>query len=162
MIPNPDRRELWIDRLKPYEARLAGHPELIVEGKLSRMVGLTLEAVGCRAPIGSRCRVELKSNQSIEAEVVGFAGDRLFLMPIGNTHGLEPGCRVIPLGKQSLASVGFGLLGRVIDGAGKPLDNKGALMTEAKVSLTGVQINPLSRKPIDEPLDVGVARSTQC
>ncbi|NOT85321.1 MAG: flagellar protein export ATPase FliI [Methylococcaceae bacterium] len=156
MKPNPDRQEHWLARLKPYSERLAEHPELIVEGKLSRMVGLTLEAVGCRAPIGSRCRIELKNNQSIEAEVVGFAGDRIFLMPIGNTYGLEPGCRVIPLGKNSLASVGFGLLGRVVDGSGRPLDDKGALKTEAKISLTGVQINPLSRKPIREPLDVGV------
>ncbi|MEQ1636251.1 MAG: flagellar protein export ATPase FliI [Methylococcales bacterium] len=156
MKPNPDRHEQWLARLKPYSERFAEHPELIVEGKLSRMVGLTLEAVGCRAPIGSRCRIELKNNQSIEAEVVGFAGDRIFLMPIGNTYGLEPGCPVIPLGKNSLASVGFGLLGRVIDGSGRPLDDKGPLKTESKISLTGVQINPLSRKPIREPLDVGV------
>lgn len=156
MMPQANRLEPWLERLKPYSERLQDHLELIVEGKLSRMVGLTLEAVGCRAAIGSRCRIELKNKDSIEAEVVGFAGDRLFLMPIGNTHGLEPGCRVIPLGKNSLASVGFGLLGRVIDGSGKPLDDKGALKTEAKISLTGVQINPLTRKPIHEPLDVGV------
>lgn len=156
MIPQANRLEPWLARLKPYSERLQDQPELIVEGKLSRMVGLTLEAVGCRAPIGSRCCVELKNGDSIEAEVVGFAGDRLFLMPTGNTHGLEPGCRVIPLGKNSLASVGFGLLGRVIDGSGKPLDDKGALKTDAKISLTGVQINPLTRKPIHEPLDVGV------
>ncbi|MFI3138397.1 MAG: flagellar protein export ATPase FliI [Methylococcaceae bacterium] len=156
MIPNPNRQTEWVESLKPYSERLIEQPELIVEGKLSRMVGLTLEAVGCRAPIGSRCRIELKDNQSIEAEVVGFAGDRIFLMPTGNTYGLEPGCRVIPLGKHSLASVGFGLLGRVIDGSGRPLDSKGALKTDTKISLTGVQINPLSRKPIHEPLDVGV------
>lgn len=156
MQPNMDRHKAWLKLLQPYSERLNEQPELVVEGKLSRMVGLTLEAVGCLAPIGSRCRVELKNQLSIEAEVVGFASDRLFLMPTGNTHGLEPGCRVIPLGKNSLANVGFGLLGRVIDGSGKPLDNKGALKTDAKIALTGVQINPLSRKPIHEPLDVGV------
>ena len=156
MIPNPNRQKNWLNQLKPYADRLTEKPELVVEGKLSRMVGLTLEAVGCRASIGSRCMVELKNNKTIEAEVVGFAGERVFLMPTGETHGLEPGCRVIPLGKNSLAKVGFGLLGRVVDGAGRPLDNKGPLKTEAKISLTGVQINPLSRKPIREPLDVGV------
>lgn len=156
MIPEIDRSAQWVKRLQPYAARLVEQPELIVEGKLSRMVGLTLEAVGCRAAIGSRCNVELKRGGSIEAEVVGFAGDRIFLMPTGETHGLEPGCRVVPLGSSSLARVGFGLLGRVIDGAGKPLDSKGPLRTDSKVSLTGVQINPLARKPIREPLDVGV------
>lgn len=151
-----DRAPIWLDRLKPYRERLREVPELVVEGKLSRMVGLTLEAEGCRAAIGSQCRIVTKSGKSIAAEVVGFAGARLFLMPTGDTHGLEPGCRVIPMGKHSLAKVGFGLLGRVIDGAGNPLDSKGPLSTDASVSLAGTTINPLSRKPIREALDVGV------
>jgi flagellum-specific ATP synthase len=156
MIPALDRSSIWLDKLKPYSDRLSEEPELIVEGKLSRMVGLTLEAVGCRAAIGSRCRIETKSGRLIEAEVVGFAGTRVFLMPTAEVHGLEPDCRVIPMGKHSLARVGIGLLGRVLDGAGNPLDDKGPLKTDAKVSLNGVPINPLTRKPIREPLDVGV------
>ncbi|PPD49841.1 MAG: flagellar protein export ATPase FliI [Methylobacter sp.] len=156
MIPSLDRSSIWLDKLKPYSARLSEEPELIVEGKLSRMVGLTLEAVGCRAAIGSRCRIETKSGRLIEAEVVGFSGTRVFLMPTAEVHGLEPDCRVIPMGKHSLARVGIGLLGRVLDGAGNPLDDKGPLKTDAKVSLNGVPINPLTRKPIREPLDVGV------
>ncbi|OAH97670.1 flagellar protein export ATPase FliI [Methylomonas methanica] len=157
MIPSVDRSDVWLARLQPYRERLAADPlELVVEGKLSRMVGLTLEAEGCRAAIGSLCQVITKSGKIITAEVVGFGGSRLFLMPTGDTHGLEPGCRVIPMGKNSLASVGFGLLGRVLDGAGNPLDSKGPLDTDAKVSLAGVTINPLSRKPIREALDVGV------
>ena len=156
MIPSIDRNALWLERLKPYQERLSETPELVVEGKLSRMVGLTLEAEGCRAAIGSLCEVLTKSGKSIHAEVVGFSAGRVFLMPTGDTHGLDPGCRVIPLGKNSLAGVGFGLLGRVIDGAGRPLDNKGPLDTDTKVSLAGVSINPLARKPIREALDVGV------
>ena len=156
MIPTAQRSELWLERLKPYRLKLADHPEWVVEGKLSRMVGLTLEAEGCRAAIGSLCQVESRSGKTIGAEVVGFAGQRLFLMPTGDTHGLEPGCRVIPLGKNSLVKVGFGLLGRVIDGAGNPLDDKGVLQTDATVSLAGVTTNPLARKPIREVLDVGV------
>jgi len=156
MIPALDRSSIWLDKLKPYSDRLSEEPELIVEGKLSRMVGLTLEAVGCRAAIGSRCRIETKSGRLIEAEVVGFSGTRVFLMPTAEVHGLEPDCRVIPMGKHSLARVGIGLLGRVLDGAGNPLDDKGPLKTDAKVSLNGVPINPLTRKPIREPLDVGV------
>jgi flagellum-specific ATP synthase len=156
VIPDADRSQAWVNQLKPYSKRLAEVPGLIVEGKLSRMVGLTLEAVGCRAAIGSRCQIEAKSGRTIEAEVVGFAGERFFLMPTGELHGLEPDCRVIPLGNNSLARVGYGLLGRVLDGSGNPLDNKGPLKTEAQIALNGVPINPLSRKPIREPLDVGV------
>lgn len=156
MIPSPQRSSVWQERLKPYRQRLQEVPELVVEGKLSRMVGLTLEAEGCRAAIGSLCQIVTKSGKSIGAEVVGFSSGRLFLMPTGDTHGLDPGCRVIPLGKNSLANVGFGLLGRVLDGAGNPLDNKGRLETDAKLSLAGISINPLSRKPIREALDVGV------
>ncbi|MCL7420564.1 MAG: flagellar protein export ATPase FliI [Methylobacter sp.] len=156
MIPDVDRSRIWLARLKPYAERLQEAPELIVEGKLSRMVGLTLEAIGCRAAIGSRCQIETKSGRIIEAEVVGFAGARVFLMATGELHGLEPDCRVIPMGKGSLAKVGFGLLGRVLDGSGRPLDGKGPLKADEQISLTGTPINPLSRKPIREPLDVGV------
>ncbi|TRW90829.1 flagellar protein export ATPase FliI [Candidatus Methylobacter oryzae] len=156
MIPDADRSQIWLAKLKPYFERLAEVPELVVEGRLSRMVGLTLEAVGCRAAIGSRCRIETKNGRMIEAEVVGFSDARIFLMPTAEVHGLEPDCRVIPMGKNSLAKVGFGLLGRVLDGAGNAIDDKGPLKTDASISLNGVPINPLSRRPIREPLDVGV------
>jgi flagellum-specific ATP synthase len=156
VIPLANRSENWAKNIKSYSERLSDIPELVVEGKLSRMVGLTLEAEGCRASIGSLCQVESKSGKRIGAEVVGFAGGRIFLMPTGSTHGLEPGCRVIPLGKHGLAKVGFNLLGRVLDGAGNALDEKGPLKTEAKISLNGKTINPLSRKPVREALDVGV------
>ncbi len=156
MIPLANRNEVWAKSIMTYTERLADIPEMVVEGKLSRMVGLTLEAEGCRAAIGSLCQVESKSGKRIGAEVVGFAGGRIFLMPTGSTQGLEPGCRVIPLGKRSLAKVGFNLLGRVLDGAGNALDDKGPLRTEAKISLNGKTINPLSRKPVRDSLDVGV------
>ncbi len=156
MIPLANRNEVWAKSIMTYTERLADIPEMVVEGKLSRMVGLTLEAEGCRAAIGSLCQVESKSGKRIGAEVVGFAGGRIFLMPTGSTQGLEPGCRVIPLGKHGLAKVGFNLLGRVLDGAGNALDDKGPLRTEAKISLNGKTINPLSRKPVRDSLDVGV------
>lgn len=146
----------WLNRLSVYRPRLADPTPLMVAGRLSRMVGLTLEAVGCRAPVGARCIVSISPGKSVEAEVVGFSGERLFLMPTGNIQGLEPGCRVTPSSHGSTVPVGMNLLGRVIDGAGKPLDGKGSIVSDHKVSLTGTIINPLSRKPIHEPLDVGV------
>ncbi len=156
MIPKANRAEHCVKNLQSYVERLSETPGLVVEGKLVRMVGLTLEAEGCIAAIGSLCHIESKAGEKIGAEVVGFSGSRLFLMPTGNTHGLEPGCRVIPLARNSLADVGFSLLGRVLDGAGNALDNKGPLNTKEKISLNGKQINPLSRKPIRDSLDVGV------
>lgn len=120
------------------------------------MIGLTLEADGCRAAVGDRCRISNVGRQPVEAEVVGFSGDSLFLMPTDEPHGLSPNARVTPLGKSADVAVGPGLLGRVLNGAGKPLDNKGPLKTEARVPLKGKIVNPLQRASISEPLDVGV------
>jgi len=129
---------------------------MVVEGKLTRMIGLTLEAVGCRSTIGGRCMVETVDGVQTEAEVVGFSGERLYLMPTGDIRGLEQDCRVIPTGSSSVAHVGPALLGRVIDGAGKPLDDEGPIHTAETVPLHGRVINPLKRRPITEPLDVGI------
>jgi flagellum-specific ATP synthase len=142
--------------LRPYIDRMDVVPPLVVEGKLTRMVGLTLEAVGCQAAIGDRCRVKSANGSAIEAEVVGFAGDRLYLMPTGSLDGLAPSARVIPMGRGGDVAVGECLLGRVIDGAGRPLDGRGPLRTETRIPLHGTPINPLNREPISQPLDVGV------
>ncbi len=154
--PQANRNPEWKRRLERYSARAAQPVPLDVQGRLTRMVGLTLEAVGCPAAIGGRCIVVNPDQTSIEAEVVGFSDDKLFLMPIGDLQGLAPNARVIPTRQVCEAPVGPGLLGRVLDGAGQPLDGKGPLEVSARVPLTGRPINPLGRRPIREPLDVGV------
>lgn len=145
----------WVARQQKYFERLDKPPPLIVEGKLSRMVGMTLEAVGCQAAIGDRCEV-LNGKDRVDTEVVGFAGERLFLMPTGHSRGLAPNARVIPLGGKGGIAVGDALLGRVIDGAGRPLDGAPLGPMTTTRSLHGEAINPLLRSPISEPLDVGV------
>lgn len=140
------RRIRQIERVRPAP----------VEGILTRMVGLALEAAGCRAAIGDTCDVSTSDGERIEAEVVGFAGDRLYLMPTGDTHGLGPGARVVPRERSGLIAVGPQLLGRIIDGAAQPLDGLGPIECEDRVRLIGTPINPLERNPICEPLDVGV------
>ncbi len=150
------RAERWLPQLRTYAERLSDAPKLVVEGKLTRMVGLTLEAVGCQAAIGDRCAVLNRAGDRIDTEVVGFAGDRVFLMPTGSTRGLAPNARVIPLGGTGDVPVGEALLGRVIDGAGRPLDGRGPLKLDARQSLAGTPVNPLMRSPIRESLDVGV------
>lgn len=150
------RSSKWLNRLKLYKKRIEAGQPMLVEGKLTRMVGLTLEAVGCRSTIGGRCIIETVDGNRTEAEVVGFSAERLFLMSTGEIRGLEQDCRVIPLGLSSMAHVGSALLGRVIDGGGKPLDGKGPVHTTDTMPLHGRPINPLGRKPISEPLDVGI------
>lgn len=127
-----------------------------IEGKLTRVVGMTLEAVGCRAAIGSRCLVVSPAGDAIEAEVVGFSTGILYLMPTGNPQGLEPDCKVIPLRSSGGAAVSFKMLGRVLDGAGQALDGGGGWPADEVMPLMGRSVNPLSRFPIHEPLDVGV------
>ncbi len=91
----------------------------------------------------------------IEAEVVGFAGDRLYLMPTGDVHGLKPNARSCRAAAGDRARR-QPLLGRIIDGACNPLDGLGRIECDASVRLTGTPINPLRRQPITQPLDVGV------
>ncbi len=155
-MPKADRADIWLERLENGSRRMSETRGLVVEGKLTRMVGLTLEAVGCRAAIGGQCDVVSSNGDRIEAEVVGFSGESLYLMPTGDIRGLEQDARVIPSGRVCEAIVGDQLLGRVIDGAGRPLDGKGPIHSEERRPLNGKSFNPLSRMPIREPLDVGV------
>lgn len=131
-------------------------PVLPVEGKLVQMTGLTLVAAGCKAAIGSRCRIETSGGSTIDAEVVGFSSEKLFLMPIGRVQGLNPGARVVPQLRYPKVGVGPELLGRVIDGAGDPIDNLGDIKCRHYNRMIGPPINPFARKPITRPLDVGV------
>src|SRR3984893_9638377 len=118
----PPRQKRWIETIVQARERVARASEIVVEGTLNRMVGMTLEAVGCEAAVGGRCLVDTAEGKQIEAEVVGFSGDKLFLMPTGDIRGVMPGARVIPTQSESSAAVGDALLGRVLDGAGPPLD----------------------------------------
>ena len=150
------RQQRWAERLAGHRERNAEVEPLRVEGLLSRMVGLTLEAVGCEAAVGARCSIESAGGRELEAEVVGFSGERLFLMPTGDMRGVMPGARVVPTQAVSAVSVGDALLGRVLDGAGRALDGLGGVACDDVRPLMGVPLNPLKRHAIRDPLDVGV------
>ena len=150
------QQQRWVGALERSGARLAQIPPPAVAGRLTRMVGLTLEASGCQAAVGDRCEIVTADDTHIDAEVVGFAGTNLFLMPTGDIHGLKPGARVLPRIGTGTVGVGPALLGRVVDGACAPLDGRGPIAAVARVRLTGTPINPLARRRICEPLDVGV------
>ncbi len=130
-------------------------PPVVAAGKLVRGIGLTLEAVGCQLPVGSQCLVQTVEGE-IEAEVVGFGDDITYLMPTEAVRGIVPGSRVMPLNRQSGLPVGMGLLGRVVDGNGQPLDGLGEIDAEARAPTTRPPMNPLIRRPINAPMDVGV------
>jgi len=151
-----NRTTIWSQRLAKRARKIEQTPPAPIEGSLTRMVGLTLEATGCQASIGDYCDVITSSGFRVESEVVGFSGDRLYLMPTGDAQGLGPSARVIPRQRAGTVRVGPQLLGRIVDGGAHPLDDLGPLECDSRVRLTGKPINPLSRKPISEPLDVGI------
>ncbi len=143
-------------------------------GRLTKVTGLVMEAVGLKMPVGSTCAIYLP-NGIAEAEVVGFSGEKLFLMPENHVYGLVPGARVMPIEPGHILTpcnkrkptrrvadrakhlpVGNMLLGRVLDGAGKPLDQLGPLLEAESAPLQSRPFNPLERASIDTALDVGV------
>ena len=164
----------WQDFLNEGREYVAECDPMLPSGHLTKVTGLVMEAVGLIMPVGSTCAIHLPNN-IVEAEVVGFSGERLFLMPENSVHGLVPGARVTPvkpahvltLGSRRIPMrriadgakhlpVGNMLLGRVLDGAGKPLDQLGSLLNTESAPLQSRPINPLERASIDTSLDVGV------
>lgn len=133
------------------------HPHAVsVAGRLVRVVGLTLEAVGVKASVGSQCLVETAHGDLI-AEVVGFSNETTYLMPEQSLQGVLPGASVVPLSKKARLPLSMDLLGRVIDGVGNPLDGKGPVKKNTDgYQVNNKPINPLARRAISEPLDVGV------
>ena len=130
-------------------------PDAVAVGRLTRLSGMRLEVSGLKARIGSRCWIETGHRQGMVAEVVGFEGEQLVLMCEGVSTGLTPGAQVSVLDDGEQVTVGEHLLGRIIDGAGKPLDGLPLGMGKT-VSLRGQTISPMDRSSIIEPLDVGV------
>lgn len=130
-------------------------PAMSASGKLTRVVGLTLEAVGCTAAVGSVCKIQTQFGD-MDAEVVGFSDDKLFLMPSESLKGVIPGARVTPVGQGAGVPVGMELLGRVVNGIGQPIDGLGPLITSATADFSAKPINPMARRPINTAMDVGV------
>lgn len=169
----PDRWMRYLDDLHDY----ASVPlPLEVQGTLVRVAGLVLEAVGIRVPVGSVCEVRMEGVPPVLAEVVGFSDDRAYLMPTGEVQGLASGARVVPhhapvvapmLGQSNHPwrrsedrtrhlPVGDGLLGRVVDSQGQPLDRLGPITRVRNEPLVRRPINAMDRDPVREPLDTGV------
>lgn len=145
-----------VDRLSSLRRYSAFPDAPVVAGRLTRMVGLTLEAVGINASVGHNCIVYNPDGREIEVEVVGFHHNTTYLMPVQRVEGLRPGAKVVPVDRRSTFVMGDHLCGRVINGVGKPLDGLGAFNTVSRADFIIKQINPMHRAPIKEPLDVGI------
>ena len=159
--------------MRSFSADPAG---LETQGLLVRVTGLVLEASGIRVPVGSVCEVRMEGQAPVPAEVVGFAGDCAYLMPTADVAGLASGARVVPRPSPIVAlqlgaarhpwrrhqdrtlhlPVGDGLLGRVVDSHGAPMDRKGPIAQVQKEPLTRRPINAMLRDPVRTPLDTGV------
>jgi flagellum-specific ATP synthase len=131
-------------------------PEPQRSGTLVRLVGMRLETRGIMAPLGACCEVRGQMGHSVEAEVVGFNDQTLYLMPFTDPVGVGPGASVRLISSSAQVRLGPALLGRILDGRGEPLDGKPAPICEDVLSLQGRPINPMERGPINQVLDVGV------
>jgi flagellum-specific ATP synthase len=127
-----------------------------VSGRLVRVSGLILESLGCRRMTGQRCYVEQADGSMLDAQVVGFNRDITYLMPFKKPVGLNSGSRVFPAEDEATLFIDDSWLGRVINGLGEPIDGLGKLSGTDQLPMTLPHINPLKRRPVDEPLDVGV------
>ena len=152
--PLKDQFTRVADRFSGFSSNL---DEVNVEatGRLIRLSGARLEVGGLNAGIGSRCLIASGNSRLVGAEVVGFEGDRLILAAEDSVNGLRPGAKVTLVGNSDQVQLGADLLGRIIDGAGVPLDNMPLILSET-APIRGLPLNPMARSGISEPLDVGV------
>ncbi|MGL5066949.1 MAG: flagellar protein export ATPase FliI [Sarcina sp.] len=125
------------------------------EGKVSKLIGLTIEVEGIRAAIGELCTIYTDGGNEIKAEVVGFREKELLLMPIGELQGIAPGCKVIPEGKPLSVRCSDDLLGKILDGVGEPFDGEGIENGEY-YPLDRLPPDPMRRKRIKNILPTGV------
>jgi FliI/YscN family ATPase len=137
--------------------RIAETPRFARFGRVTRVVGLVIEAIGVDVALGELCRISsLSDEHSVLAEVVGFHERGVLLMPLGELAGLHPGSAVQPLGRSFGVDVGPAMLGRVLNGLGHPIDGKGKLDATERVPLTGEPPHPLQRQHIGEALETSV------
>jgi flagellum-specific ATP synthase len=138
-------------------ARIEAAPRFTTYGRVTRVVGLVIEATGLDTGVGELCRIRsLSGEHSLLAEVAGFHERGVLLLPLGEIGGVHPGSSVEPLGRSFGVDVGPGLLGRVVNGLGQPMDGKGDLGPTQRVPLSADPPSPLDRVEISEPMATGV------
>ncbi len=145
-----------MNRIYHYQHHLEQMDDFSQTGRVTQVIGLILESQGPNASFGDLCFVHSKAGRPILAEVVGFREKRILLMPLADLAGIGPGSYVIATGRPLKTPVGPRLLGRVLDGLGRPLDNKGPVVSSGSYPVAGEAVQPLHRQRITQPLPVGV------
>jgi flagellum-specific ATP synthase len=147
---------LTID-LKKYRARLEALDPIQVQGKVTQMVGLVVESAGPACRLGAVCDIFTHENEApLAAEALGFRERHVLLMPLEDMRGIGPGCRVVARQPRATVGVGPELLGRVVDGLGVPIDGRGPVSANAEYPIYTPTSNPMQRRRIQEPLDLGI------
>jgi flagellum-specific ATP synthase len=142
--------------LEPYLARLSRLETAPMVGHVVRVVGLLIESAGPAASVGETCEIRTRGGAALPVEVVGFRDGRLLSVPLGETTGIRPGDPIASIGHVMTVPVGDRLLGRVVDGFGRPIDGLPPPDTCDVAPLRPAALNPMDRDPINEPLGTGV------
>ncbi len=149
-----------MDEFSPRVAHYLRHLEQVNDtvhsGRVSQIVGLTIESIGPTTNIGDLCLIQPRKGRGIPAEVVGFRDQKVLLMPLSDLTGVGPGSLVTATGSPLMVPVGEALLGRILDGLGQPLDHKGYVPVTKYRSVQGSIPQPLERQRIKDHLSVGV------
>jgi flagellum-specific ATP synthase len=148
---------MWESLLSPYHEKLKSVSPLRLSGSVTEVVGSLITSRGPGLPVGGVCRVyPLHDGRPALAEVVGFKGDKILLLPLGDLRGVAPGSKVVAIAREALCLVGEELLGRVINGLGQPIDRSGPINAGEFYPLYAPVSSPLSREEIRVPLDLGI------
>ena len=142
--------------LSRYLSALANVRPMKLQGKVTQVVGLVIEGYCPASAVGTLCEIHPQGGEPIPAEVVGFRDNKTLLMPLGELRGVGLGSLISIKREKSSFGVGPALLGRVIDGLGAPIDDKGPILVEEEYPIYAQPVNPMSRKPIRKPLDLGI------
>ena len=126
------------------------------KGRVSDVLGIIIESLGPNVPIGEYCRIRANGSGEIPCEVVGFKGDKTLLMPFGDMQGIAPGSEVISTGRPLSVMISDAIVGRVVDGLGRPIDGKGPVPGAMPVNVFAEPPAPLSRTRITKPLPLGI------
>ncbi|OGI08237.1 MAG: flagellar protein export ATPase FliI [Candidatus Margulisbacteria bacterium GWF2_35_9] len=149
--------------LQKYIDKLPNIRTIIPQGRITDVSGLVIGATGPRVPVGEICIIRSNYNQNeIFAEIVGFREDKILLMPLGDMEGISSGDIVESIGETLKVSVSDGCLGRVLDGLGRPMDDKGPIKEDRFVSVNATPPNPLKRRRIKDSLGVGIKAIDGC
>ncbi len=143
--------------LTRYRSALDSSSSIVAMGRVTKVAGFVTEADGPATQLGGICHIYPAGNRPrVKAEVLGFRDNRVLLVPLGEIRGIAPGNRVVARDQDASIEVGDGLLGRVVDGLGNPIDGKGPVVSGDTYPLYANPINPLLRKRIEQPLDLGI------